>query len=415
MNLMGQTSAIKRTNDNDTRINSDIRKTVLPGGSPDSLALARRDWRIDFFRGAALLVVLIDHLELNSEAGVISKWTLISLGFSDSAEVFVFLSGYAFGFSYLSKMANKGLRACEGMALRRSLQIYAAYLASIWAVLALSTVLSETDKVAFHLRIGASFWQEVVSTLVLSRHPEGYSILALYIVILPFMPPALQLALKHPWMAFCISAGTYAAAQFVLPLDPSSYVQIFREWHFNPFAWQFLFMIGMLCAQYFDVGENRRYNRFMLVISSAIIVTGVLVVKVFPMLNEIGIEPLAPLVQQTWSELPTLHKSRLGPLRLLHALSLLYVASQVFRASNPFWSSLWAKPFVILGQHSLPTYAFGLVLSTIGAILRPLHDTALTMGILLLDVDLCLLSFCFALVLHLGARPRGGRQNVEAS
>ncbi len=50
-----------------------------------------RDPRIDFFRGLALIFIFWDHVPHNP----LGQITLRNIGFSDAAEVFVFLAGYA--------------------------------------------------------------------------------------------------------------------------------------------------------------------------------------------------------------------------------------------------------------------------------------------------------------------------------
>lgn len=52
-----------------------------------------RDLRLDYFRGLALILIFVDHIPGN----VLSNVTLHSVGFSDAAVVFVFLSGYTAG------------------------------------------------------------------------------------------------------------------------------------------------------------------------------------------------------------------------------------------------------------------------------------------------------------------------------
>ncbi|NVL32197.1 succinyl transferase OpgC, partial [Pseudomonas syringae pv. actinidiae] len=50
-----------------------------------------RDHRIDFFRGLALIFIFWDHVPDNP----LAQLTVRNFGFSDAAEIFVFLAGYA--------------------------------------------------------------------------------------------------------------------------------------------------------------------------------------------------------------------------------------------------------------------------------------------------------------------------------
>ncbi|MGH7120675.1 MAG: OpgC domain-containing protein, partial [Acetobacteraceae bacterium] len=61
---------------------------------------ARRDLRLDFFRGISLFIILIDH----TRGSNLAQWTLGSFGLSDAACIFIFISGItsalAFGRGY---------------------------------------------------------------------------------------------------------------------------------------------------------------------------------------------------------------------------------------------------------------------------------------------------------------------------
>jgi hypothetical protein len=80
----------------------------------------RRDLRLDFFRGLALFFIFIDHIPENS----LSYFTLPSVGFSDAAEIFIFISGYTAAMVYGRSMQRSGIvLACE-QSYRRILKIY---------------------------------------------------------------------------------------------------------------------------------------------------------------------------------------------------------------------------------------------------------------------------------------------------
>src|SRR6185437_4554915 len=86
---------------------------------------AKRIESIDFWRGVALLIVLIDHLPGNPLADI----TPGNFGFSDAAEGFIFLSGMAFACAYWSKFAAGETSYVSRRCLRRAFQIYGAQLA----------------------------------------------------------------------------------------------------------------------------------------------------------------------------------------------------------------------------------------------------------------------------------------------
>ena len=63
-----------------------------------------RDLRLDFFRGVALFFIFIDHIPDNT----LSYFTLPAIGFSDAAEVFIFISGYTAALVYGRTMLQQG-------------------------------------------------------------------------------------------------------------------------------------------------------------------------------------------------------------------------------------------------------------------------------------------------------------------
>jgi hypothetical protein len=87
-------------------------------------APAKRDLRIDFFRGIALYMIVVDHIPNDP----LNRFTYSRLGLSDAAEIFVFLSGISCGIVFsrvLSREGGGGLARALG---KRALQIYAYYL-----------------------------------------------------------------------------------------------------------------------------------------------------------------------------------------------------------------------------------------------------------------------------------------------
>ena len=74
-----------------------------------------RDLRLDLFRGLSLLFIFIDHIPNN----VLSYVTLHSIAFSDAAEVFVFIAGYAAATVYGKAFERQGCLAASGRIYRR--------------------------------------------------------------------------------------------------------------------------------------------------------------------------------------------------------------------------------------------------------------------------------------------------------
>ena len=71
------------------------------------MTTANRVRAIDFWRGAVLIVILVDHIPGNP----LEHFTPRNFGLSDSAEAFVFLSGLSVGLIYLPRACKYGFAA----------------------------------------------------------------------------------------------------------------------------------------------------------------------------------------------------------------------------------------------------------------------------------------------------------------
>ena len=97
-----------------------------------------RDYRLDFWRGVALIVIFIDHIPNNP----LSYWTLRNFAFCDAAEVFVLISGISSYLAYASKLDRDGMGGLAVTTGRRWIKIYAAHL---FMLLSVASVLLLTE------------------------------------------------------------------------------------------------------------------------------------------------------------------------------------------------------------------------------------------------------------------------------
>ena len=82
-----------------------------------------RDLRLDFFRGIGQWMVFLDHIPFD----VVNWLTFRNYGFSDAAELFVFISGYTAGFVYGPAMREGRIFAATARLLKRVWQLYVAH------------------------------------------------------------------------------------------------------------------------------------------------------------------------------------------------------------------------------------------------------------------------------------------------
>ena len=90
----------------------------LPPSAP-----AGRDLRLDLFRGLALWLIFLDHIPAN----IVNWITIRNYGFSDAAEIFVFISGYTAAFVYGRAMQQRGVIVASARILKRAWQVYVAH------------------------------------------------------------------------------------------------------------------------------------------------------------------------------------------------------------------------------------------------------------------------------------------------
>ena len=316
---------------------------------------------IDFWRGAVLIAILVDHIPGNP----LEHFTPRNFGLSDSAEAFVFLSGLSVGLIYAPRVRKYGMEPVAGGCLRRALKLYGVHIALTLAALAM---------------FGAAYWLSGVSDLVeahgrafvfgspangllglaLLSHQLGYfNILPLYVVLMLWAPAALALALRGPLVALAVSVGLYGAAR-VFGLNLPNWPEP-GGWFFNPIAWQLIFTLGLVAAILWRDGLPRP-TPWLVALSTATVAGSALIVT-----NEAG---LAPGFRDAATAHLDVVKQDLGLARLIHFVALAYliaVATTTLRQFvAPMIRSVFGEAVQGLGRNSLPVFAAGCLLSACG-------------------------------------------------
>ena len=206
---------------------------------------ASRLLELDFFRGLVMLVIVVDHIG----GSILSRFTLHSYAFSDAADVFVFLGGYAAATAYLSLAAKRNEQAARRRFAKRAGELYRGFLVTAALMLVISAGfaalridapnLAARDLRALLDMPAQTLW-DVVS---FKRQPYLASVLPMYIGFALATPIVVPLARRHPWPLLVASAAAWGAAGLGADWLPS----IDRaSWKFNPFAWQLIFVLGAL-------------------------------------------------------------------------------------------------------------------------------------------------------------------------
>ena len=345
-----------------------VNKQFEPEAKSRSLQIdgVRRDLRLDACRGVALWFVFIDHVPNN----IVSWLTLRNYGFSDTTEVFVFVSGYTCMIAYGGVLKEQGWLAMILHAVRRSWQIYVAFLLLLIAYLVLVQnlgnvrYLDETNTAVFFEHPGVA----TIHASLMQYKPVNTDILPLFVLLHLAFPALLWLFRCSTWVALATSVLIYI------------YVQIFGsnlqgwprgEWYFNPLAWQVLFVFGMWCASA-DPAKLQALVRSRGALACAILYLA------FSLIVTLSwqVKAIEGLLPATLSKLIyPIDKSNLDALRLLHFLAL---ALAVVRLMPHNWRglSLWATATIRCGENSLTIFCLSILLSLIGhAVLEKMSGT----------------------------------------
>lgn len=336
---------------------------------------SRRDVRLDVFRGLANWAIFIDHIPNN----VVAWLTTRNYGFSDAADLFVYISGYTATFVYGRYMRASGFLVGASLLLGRVWQIYVAhvllfvgYVASIGYVAQTFDHSHLLDE--FNVRLLIKDPIEMLKHgLLLEFKPLNLDVLPLYIVIMAAFPPALWAVVRFPNAALATSFLLYVAAQMFgwnLRAYPAG------SWYFNPFAWQFLFMIGAWMA---SGGASKlrallqRREITVLAILYLMLSFAVAMAVRFP---EIGSALPAQFLTHFAND-----KTNLAPVRILHFLALAFIVVRFVPNDAAVLKSPLLRPAILCGQRSLEVFCVGVFLSFVGHFLIELISDSIAFQI----------------------------------
>jgi hypothetical protein len=325
------------------------------------VAGTERELRLDLFRGLALWLIFIDHLPPN----ILTWFTIRNYGFSDATEIFIFISGYTAAFVYGRAMLERGFIVATARILKRVWQIYVAHVFLFTIFLAeISYVATSFENPLYTEEMGIlDFLKQpdvtIVQALLLKFRPVNMDVLPLYIVLMLFLPLILWMMERKPDVTLALSVLLYALTwQFDWYL--SAYPNGF--WAFNPFAWQLLFVFGAWCA----LGGAKRMSRILI----SPVTMWICIVYLFA----------AFCVTLTWylPQLPhvmprrveqwmyPINKTDLDVLRFAHFLALAAITVRFLPKDWPGLKSIWLRPLVLCGQHSLEIFCLGVFLAFAG-------------------------------------------------
>ena len=288
---------------------------------------SQRDTRIDVFRALALLTIFVNHVP----GTLFEHLTHKNLGFSDSAEAFVLISGIAFGLAYGGKFEPGNRLLMTLKAWRRAGVLYITHIMTTVATLAIfsaaALAFARPDLLKLiNIELIINDTPEALVGIATLGHQVGYNnILSMYAVVLMTMPFFLLIGSVSLRLMVIVSGAVWLGAG-VLQIAPHNFPGE-GVWFLNPLSWQFLFVIGMAGMMHVRRGGEIRPNRVMAAGAVFYLVGALLWVRI----------PLWGI--ETASGLPTVvtgfDKTFLSASRLLHILAIAYLVRERAMAFQP--------------------------------------------------------------------------------
>ncbi|MDB5577901.1 MAG: hypothetical protein JWR80_3077 [Bradyrhizobium sp.] len=321
-----------------------------------------RDLRLDLFRGVANWAIFLDHIPDN----VVNWVTTRNYGFSDAADLFVFISGYTASFVYARMMIDRGFIVGATRLTKRVWQLYIAHiiLFVIYIVAIGYVALRFSDpEIINEFNVAGLAGDQAIETLrqglLLKFKPVNLDVLPLYIVLMGFFPPVLWMMLRKPDLTLLASIALWLAARY---FEWNFRAYPAGSWYFNPYCWQVLFVFGSWCA----LGGAKRARwlidlRVTLWFCIAYLILG-LVMTMAGKFPDFG----ALFPRWIYETFNPNDKTYLAPYRFIH---FVVIVIMVIRFVPKDWPGLEWKvfdPLVVCGQQSLAVFCVGVFLSFVG-------------------------------------------------
>lgn len=241
--------------------------TSRVGGADATAAAAAgrpaRDLTLDVLRGAAMVIVVVNHIELPS---LFNLGRRERLGVVSGADLFVLLSGVVLGMVHRRLSERRGWLASAKKLVRRAGQIYVVAVGVVVLVAAVaavpgvdgSPVTTYTDRATGTVYplydFGGGALSQVRDVLVLRSGPGETNILSLYVVLLLIAPAAIWLMTRRLTPLLLVAS----AALWLLALpEPPRVLPAQSESPFPVLAWQLPFTIGVAVGFHRDALARR--------------------------------------------------------------------------------------------------------------------------------------------------------------
>jgi hypothetical protein len=350
-----------------------------------------RDLRLDFFRGLALLIIFISHMPDNW----LARFKPGAFGFSDSADIFVFVSGYAAALAYRKVFSRSGFFIGTARVVRRVAELYACNIGLFFviAVLCIAGNRYLDTGVDYNDLLNITFFLDhtedaLLGLFALRWVPNYFDILTMYMVVLAMMPLMMLLVRLHVALAGLASIALYLCV-YLFRWELPAELTFDRPWFFNPFAWQLLFYSGFfLAAGWITPPPSRRW----LTLFCAAYIILAIPFSHFPTYSSAAwLSTVRAYLE------PFVSKTNLGILRYVHFLCLAYLTVRLLKGREDSLHSRYAAPVVVSGQQALPVFLMGIAMSFSAgmaldvwgrSILKTIAVNAIGIGLLVLTAQI---------------------------
>ena len=372
---------------------------------------SKRDHRVDFLRGLALASIFINHVPGN----LYEKLTHKNFGFSDAAEVFVLLAGFASAYAYYSRFERGERWDASIKALKRAWVLYMSHIVTTVIAIALFGAVAVyftnphyLDDVIVYMNVKPLFDDPVrgfIGLAVLGHQLGYFNILPMYMAILATVPLIMLIAHRSLALLLALSVALWLVASLFV-IDLPNYPLV-GGWFFNPFAWQLLFVIGFILGQRQRKGWAMPWSWPLFIACSAYLVLAFVWRPFDWLINfvDLGLPPTLWGFDKTYVAWP----------RLLHVLALGYVVmmsplGQWMKHISP------ANAFTAMGRHSLPVFCVSSLFSMTGAIVRHELGGGFAIDTLIIAAGLTLMALlAWALDARKPSPPSGRRALAPAT
>lgn len=341
---------------------------------------------VDFWRGACLLMIFINHIPENP----LSNFTLRNYGFTDSAEIFVFLAGFSATLGF-SRYFSSGGFVCGLIRIgKRTWQLFCAHILLVFAlssVIAYAGNFTDSKVIMEQLNFSPFFVETdvaIIQLIKLQYMPSLTDILPLYIFLVGIFPLVWLAMKKSPAVALAISFSVWLWAT-VTGQSFANYPDG-QTWFLNPLAWQFMFVSGAVAARTRESISTIIGSNLLLAISAVIVLISLIAAAPWVHFSSFAELRIVPIGYLSLND-----KTNLSGIRIIHFFAILILALRLLPRESRFWEGAVVRVVSLCGRHSLAVYCIGAVAALSAHIFIGVRGAGLTETLVVDCVGLLLL------------------------